>query len=140
MSSKYVITVHYEDGEGYEIEHEADTLLVKIASDLYYGDPEAKAQWETYRDVWPELMEIEENEDGAEDFEILRYLDEDPHQWPGRRAFWYDALHAGIPDIGPLMGGGPISGTLYRIRTDEALEALKRTLADQYEFVEGDWS
>lgn len=139
MSKRYVITVHWED-DGYEIEHEADILLVEIASDLNHGDPQAKEQWEPFSQLWPELMDIEENEDGSDDFPQLSYLDGDPDAWPGRRAFWYDAMHSGIPDIGPLLGGGPTVGNLYRIRTDDALKALKVACADQYDFVEGDWS
>jgi hypothetical protein len=139
MAKRYQITLHLTgEGEGYEVEHEADRVLVGIASYLYYGDPEAKKEWEPYAEIWPELMAIEENEDGAPGFEMLQHFDDDPDRWPGRQAFWSDAMHSGVPGVGLSSQGFPGGTELLLIEGDESLQALKSVLAEKYVFIHGD--
>jgi hypothetical protein len=139
MNKRYKITVHMTDeGETYDIEHEADAVLLEIANRLYFGDPDAKKEWEPFREIWPELMEIEENEDGALDFDVLEYFDDDPDQWPGRMAFWIDAMESGVPGVGLSIQGFPGGTELYRIEGEDSLHALITFFADKYEFIEGE--
>jgi hypothetical protein len=139
MTKRYRITVHMTgDGDQYDIEHEADQVLLDIGSRLYFGDPDAKKEWEPYVEIWPELMEIEENEDGAPDFEVLEILDDDPDQWPGRMAFWRDAMETGIPGVGLSSQGFPGGTELYRIEGEDSLQSLVTFFAEKYEFIDGD--
>lgn len=55
MTERCRITVHLtDDGDDYDIEHEADQVLLDIGSDLYFGDPAAKQRWEPYQEIWPD--------------------------------------------------------------------------------------
>jgi hypothetical protein len=139
MTKRYRITVHMTgDGDEYDIEHEADQVLLDIGHSLYFGDAEAKKEWEPYKEIWPELMEIEENEDGAPGFEVLLYFDDDPDRWPGRMAFWTDAMHLDQPGIGHSADGFPGGSELFRIQGEENLDGLMKVFKEKYEFVEGE--
>ncbi len=138
MTKRYRITVHMTgNGNEYDIEHEADTVLLDVASRLYFGDPGAKRKWEPYTDIWPDLMQIEENDDGAPGFEMLRHFDDDPDRWPGRQAFWSDAMHSGVKGVGRSFGEFPGGSELFRIQGQRNFDRLIKVLKDKYEFMEG---
>jgi hypothetical protein len=110
-----------------------------VGTDQLFGLPSrVEKEWEPYKEVWPELMEIEENEDGAPGFEVLESFDDDPDEWPGRMAFWNDAMKSGVPGVGLSIQGFPGGTELFLIEGEKNLDRLKKALGEKYEFVTGE--
>jgi hypothetical protein len=65
-------------------------------------------------------------------------FDDDPDEWPGRMAFWNDAMESGVPGVGLSIQGFPGGTELFRIEGKKNLDRLKKALGEKYEFVKGE--
>jgi hypothetical protein len=117
--------------------HEAEVLIYPLARAVEAGEMTAEGARETfepYRNLMPELYDLDEMEEYEYGFLTIDHL----MDWgvgPGISEFWNAAEEAGIPGVIYSEGDSPGGTPWIEVRDKKALEALRAAMAGRYKIV-----